>query len=88
MRKFWGYLNHCNLKLAVDLNPFVWGFRYLHQGPDPQADPDLHIWYIRCLPLSIILTIDSGRYIMEGEAIDVVGDMYEEDSQAIVPDHL
>lgn len=73
MKKLWAYINHSNLKLAIDLNPFVWSFRYMYQGPD-RSDPDLNIWYIRILPLSIILTIDTGRFNIVGDDITVRDD--------------
>lgn len=57
----WGYLNHSNLKIAIDLNPFVWGFCWAAQDPVEGIAPDLWIRYLRFLPLGLILTIDSGR---------------------------
>jgi len=79
MKKFWKYINHSNIKLAIDLNPFVWSFRYMHQGPT-ESDPTLNIWYIRFLPLSIILTIDDGTVILIDDAenyelVDIVSDL-------------
>ena len=89
MRKFWKYLNNSNVKLAVDLNPFVWSFRYMRMVPTP-SDPDLYIWYIRILPLSIILTIDSGKVILLGEDIEVreENDDEKKNPQQILPDYL
>ena len=63
MKMSWKYLKHSNIKLAFDLNPFFWGFRNIYEGPD-KASPDLHIWYIRFLPFVIILTIDTGKFIV------------------------
>lgn len=60
LKTMWAYLNHSNLKISFDCNPFVWSFRYMGQDAT-DTDPDLYIRYIRILPLGIILTIDSGR---------------------------
>lgn len=60
LKKIWAYLNNSNLKIYLDLNPFVWGFKFVGQDGDDIA-PDLYIRYIRILPLGIILTINSGR---------------------------
>jgi len=73
MKKFWNYLNNSNIKIAFDLNPFVWSFVYMYQPPT-NTDPFLKIWYTRILPLSIIISIDNGvykRYNDEAENIEV-----------------
>lgn len=60
LKTMWAYLNHSNLKIYLDLNPFIWGFAVMGQDAT-ETDPDLYIRYIRILPLGIILTINSGR---------------------------
>ena len=62
------YLQNSNLKFSFDLNPFVWGFKFLHHKPT-RTDPDLHMFYFRFLPLSILLVIDSGHWIPWEETI-------------------
>lgn len=55
------YIRFSNLKFSVDLNPFVWSFKFHHQGPT-LTDPCLNIFYLRILPLSIALIIDNGEW--------------------------
>lgn len=55
----WAYLKFSNLKFSIDVNPFVWSFRWTFQAPTP-SDPHLRIQYIRILFLSIVVVIDNG----------------------------
>jgi hypothetical protein len=65
----WNYLKFSNIKLSVDINPFVWGFKWMFQPPT-QSDPNLRIQYVRFLFLSLVVVIDNGVYhIWEEEAI-------------------
>lgn len=65
----WNYLKFSNLKFSVDVNPFVWGFRWHFQGPT-RTDPHLRIQYMRFLFLSIAVIIDNGVFhIWEEETI-------------------
>jgi hypothetical protein len=64
------YLQNSNLKFSIDLNPFVWGFKFLFHKPT-RTDPDLHMIYVRILLLSILLIIDSGHWIPWEETIPV-----------------
>lgn len=63
---FINYLKFSNLKLSLDLSPFTWGVQFLHQAPTA-FDPKLHIYYIRLLPLSLIIVIDDGTWVPETE---------------------
>lgn len=65
------YLKYSNVKLAVDLNPFCWGFKWIYQEPT-QRDPHLHVQYVRLLFLSIIVVIDNGEFYMLEETIEPV----------------
>lgn len=65
----WNYIKFSNVKFSIDLNPFVWSFRWIFQGPT-QLDPHLRIQYIRILFLSIMVVVDNGVYhISEDETI-------------------
>lgn len=57
----WNYIKFSNVKLSVDMNPFVWGFKWLFQGPT-QSDPHLRIQYVRFLFLSLVVVVDNGVY--------------------------
>lgn len=66
------YLRFSNIKLSIDLNPFVWGFRWHYQEPT-QLDPNLHIQYVRILFLSVAVIIDNGVYrIWEMEDLQTI----------------
>lgn len=45
------YLRYSNLKIALDINPFAWRFKW--------AKTD-GFYYLRMGPLSFLLTIDDG----------------------------
>lgn len=62
------YLKNSNVKLAVDLNPFVWRFKGHHQAPT-KTDPKLHIFFLVFLFLTVIVVIDDGTYISWEELI-------------------
>lgn len=49
------YLRYSNIKLAIDLNPFTWSFRY-----NNQLIKSMRMIYWRVLPFTIILIIDNG----------------------------
>ena len=88
MRKVWGYINFSNLKLAIDCNPLVWSFRYMHMGPT-EHDPYLHIWYFRILPLSVIFSLDNGEYIVYDKLDNLeLKETDEKDSNQTLPDQL
>lgn len=55
------YFQYSNIKLSIDLNPFVWNFKWLYEGPTKQ-DPHLRIQYCRILFLSLMVVIDNGVY--------------------------
>jgi hypothetical protein len=55
------FFKYSNFKVSIDLNPFVWGFRWLYQGPTA-SDPHLRIQYCRILFLSLMVVIDNGVY--------------------------
>lgn len=64
----WSYIKFSNIKLSVDLNPFVWSFKWMFQGPT-QTDPHLRIQYVRILFLSLTVVIDNGVYHLWEEEI-------------------
>ena len=67
----WKYLKYSNVKLSIDFNPFVWGFKWMYQEPT-QSDPNLHIQYVRFLFLSLVVVIDNGVYhIWEHDELEV-----------------
>ena len=70
------YLKNSNLKLSIDLNPFVWSFVAHHQGPS-KTDPNLHIWYMRFLPLSVTLVFDDGTWIPYADVFPEIEEMEE-----------
>lgn len=66
------WLNNSNLKVSIDLNPFVWVWlpKGIHQGPT-ESDPKLNIWYVRWLFLSVNLVLDNGDWVAWEELVQV-----------------
>lgn len=55
------YLKYSNIKLSVDLNPFVWNIIYKYEGPT-RRDPHLRMMYLRIFMLSFVVVIDDGTF--------------------------
>lgn len=55
--EFFNYLKYSNVKLSIDLNPFVWGFIWHYEGPNKE-EPKFHAFYWRILPFSLRIIID------------------------------
>lgn len=54
---FFNYLKYSNVKLSIDLNPFVWGFIWHYEGPNKE-EPNFRAFYCRFLALSLRIIID------------------------------
>ncbi len=55
------WIRFSNIKISFDLNPFVWSFKWMFQGPT-QSDPHLRMQYIRILGVSFLFVFDNGEY--------------------------
>lgn len=70
VRGAWNYLNFSNFKISLDLNPFVWSFKFLYEGPS-ESNPALRVLYVRLIMLSVIVVIDDGSYKLISSPEDI-----------------
>ena len=55
------YLRYSNIQIAINLNPFQWGFKVDHGGPTTM-DPGMYFFHLKILMLRLSIVIDDGSW--------------------------
>ena len=61
MKQFFNYIRYSNVNVCVNLNPFLWGFNCVYEGPT-SMDPKMYFFSLKILFVKIALVIDDGSY--------------------------
>lgn len=61
MKTFWSYLRYSNIQVALNLNPFVWGFRFEILRPSV-TDPGMFGLIVKLLMLRVSFIFDDGSW--------------------------
>ena len=61
LKRFLKYLRYSNVILTINLNPFLWGFQFVYEGPT-NMDPGMYFISIRVIMIRIAIVIDDGSY--------------------------
>ena len=61
MKKVFSYLRYSNIQIALNLNPFTWGFYYDNIEADGW-NPGMRAWHLKVLMFRFSLVIDDGSF--------------------------
>ena len=59
--EFLKYIRYSNIQIALNLNPFTWGFIFKYNGPS-DLDPGMYCLHIKFLMIRLSFVIDNGSW--------------------------
>jgi hypothetical protein len=57
----WNYLKFSNIQVAINLNPFSWGFHLEYGGPTTM-DPAMYFLVIKVIMIRVSIVLDDGSW--------------------------
>jgi len=59
--EIWNYIRYSNIQIAINLNPFTWGFHFEANGPSTM-DPGMYCLHIKLLMIRFSIVLDNGSW--------------------------
>jgi hypothetical protein len=57
----WNYLKFSNIQVALNLNPFTWGFTLEYGGPTTM-DPGMYFLIFKVIMVRVSIVLDDGSW--------------------------